>query len=62
MCPDQESNWWPSALWEDTQPTEPYQPGHVLDSLAQPAQMNSVYFSAAPKQTPLAWLETKKSL
>ena len=27
MCPDWESNWWPFALWDDAQPTEPHQSG-----------------------------------
>ena len=27
MCPDQESNWQPSALWDEAQPTEPHQSG-----------------------------------
>ena len=30
MCPDQESNRRPLALWDDTQPIEPYQPGNLL--------------------------------
>ena len=27
MCPNQELNWWPFSLWDNSQPTEPYQPG-----------------------------------
>ena len=30
MCPDQESNRGPFALWDDTQPTEPHSQGCVL--------------------------------
>ena len=27
MCPDGESNWWTLGLWDNAQPTEPYQSG-----------------------------------
>ena len=27
MCSHLESNWWPFALWDDVQPTEPHQSG-----------------------------------
>ena len=28
MCPDQASNWWPFAFWDDAQHPEPCQSGH----------------------------------
>ena len=30
MCPDQESNWQPFALWDDAQPTEPHWSGFTV--------------------------------
>ena len=30
MCPDQKSNWWPFALWDGAQPTEPHWSGQDL--------------------------------
>ena len=31
MCPDQELNWCPFALWDDTQPSETHQAGHMYN-------------------------------
>ena len=33
LCPDQESNQQPFALWDDAQPTEPHQSGLELFTL-----------------------------
>ena len=50
MCPDQELNQQPFNLWNDTQATEPHQPGFVLCFLININSQNPRYQRTLPQK------------
>ena len=62
MCPDRESNWRPSALWDSVQPTEPHQSGLPIFQLGYLSLSKEFFTYPRYNSLPCVWFADTFSL